>query len=132
MKRQIDDDDTIPTSGIYRGVPLHSGQREVRLAVVRADIDAAHGREEVADLMAFLRESRRAPESRILAAAKLKALWESAAEHRETRPDIDLELVTALVAPLESRNWRSPVNYGSDLCMGESVPRDPDDEPIAA
>ena len=130
MKRQIDDDDTIPTSGVYRGVPLHSGQCERRLAVVRADIDAAHALEEVTDLMAFLREGRRAPESRILAAAKLKALWESAADHRETRPDIDLDLVTALVSPLESRNWRSPVNYGSDLCIGESVQRDPDDQAI--
>jgi hypothetical protein len=130
LKKSTVDDDTVPTSGLHRGVPLHSGQSERRLAIVRKDIDAAHALDGVGDLMIWLRNTLKAPESRLLAAAKLKASYESAAHHREVRPAIDLELVVALAAPIESRKWRSPVNYGSDLCLGPAVPRDPDDAPI--
>jgi hypothetical protein len=124
-------DDQILISGRYRGVALHAGQNPRRLDIVRRDVDAAFAREEAKDMMVFLRDGRHAPESRIFAAAKLRAMFEASVDHRETRPaDVDPDLVTALVSPLESLRWRSPTHYGSDLDLTPCVRGDPLDEPI--
>jgi hypothetical protein len=131
-RRTIDEDeDQIPCEGEHRGVPLHRGQCARRLAVVRADIDHVRGLSTVEDLMDCLRNGRLAPESRLFGAAKLLAMHDSAAKARDATP-INRDLVVALSAPLSSFRWRSPVNYGADLLMGERVPLDPDDEPIEA
>jgi hypothetical protein len=128
-KRFDDEDDHVPCDGAHRGVGLHAGQCERRLAVVRRDIDHVCGLSSVQDLMDALRDGKLAPESRLFAAAKLLALHNGAAKARDSSP-IDRDLVIAHSAPLDTVRWRSPVNYGSDLCMGERIPRDPDDEPI--
>ena len=122
------DDDLIPVAGQYRDVPLHAGQSPRRLRAVKADIDAAFALATVEDLLALAGDVMRAPEARLLAGAKLEAMHAAASSARDAAP-VDLALVTALVAMVSSRNWRSPTHYGSDLDR-HGVPRDPDDEPI--
>jgi hypothetical protein len=126
------EDDSIPVGSFHRGVGLHRGQCERRLSVVRNDVDAAFDAKAVDALMAFLCDELRAPESRLLAGARLEAIFESAVDNREARPPVDLVLVRAIAAGLASKNWRDRGYYGSDLDHGRGTPRDPDDEPIGA
>src|SRR5262245_28686696 len=104
----------IPIVEIYRGIGLHDHQDETRLAVVRVEIDQVFGMTRLHELFDFLTDIGRAPESRMLAAAKLEAVWELAAEDREARPaEISLPLVRAHAAGLDSELWRSPWSYGT-------------------
>lgn len=52
---------------------------------------------------------------RLLASARVEAMWELAAESRELRPNIDLVVVRASVAGLQSVRWRSYQYYGGLL-----------------
>jgi hypothetical protein len=63
----------------------------------------------------------------MFAANKVEVEYEVAAEERRNRPIVDLDLVRATVAGLDSLEWRSPVVYGTDLEDG-GVPRE---EPLA-
>jgi hypothetical protein len=123
------DDDTIPTAGQYRDVPLHAGQSPGRLCAVKADIDDAFALATVEDLLAFARDVMRAPEARLLAGALLEARHAAASSNRDAAP-VDLDLVRAAVAGLDSREWRDPAHYGTDLDPRYGVPRDPEDEPV--
>jgi len=125
-----DEGDSIPTIGEYKGVPLHDCQSEARLAVVRAQIDAVLAVDDTKLLLEIAGDAAMAPEARLLAAAKLRAVHAIAADDRRVRPNVDLALVEATVATVGSRNWRSATHYGSLLDPpDQAVPRDVPLEP---
>ena len=65
----------------------------------------------------------RAPEARIFAKLKLIAKWNEAVKRRE-RPLFDRAKLEAMTNALNSRIWRSPTHYGSDLDPRPGVLRD--------
>jgi hypothetical protein len=114
------DDDMIPTVGIHRGVGLHDHQSEARLSEVRRAIDAVFNVEESRELLRIAADPRWPPEARLLAAAKLEAMFEIATDERKVRPNFDLSLVRASVAGLTSLQWRDPKCYASLLDYGRA------------
>ena len=116
----------IPVVERYRGCGLHNCQSIGRLRVVRAAIDHVYTLEQVLDLVEHAGNVRNPPESRLLALARCRALWELAQEAREPRPIIDMAHVEALVAGCGSRTWRSPTHFCSllDAHDENAVPRE--------
>ena len=110
----------------YRGCGLHDCQSTERLRVVRAAIDHVYTLDQVLDLREHAGDVRNPPESRLLALARCRALWELAQEAREPRPIIDMAHVEALVAGCGSRTWRSPTHFCSllDAHDENAVPRE--------
>jgi hypothetical protein len=108
-------DDAIPISGFYRGIGLHDRQPPARLKVVRKDIDRAWELTDVGELFDFAGNVMKAPEARIFAKLKLIAKWNEAVEKRWERPVFDRERLEAMTNALDSRIWRSPTHYGTDL-----------------
>lgn len=92
---------TIPKQGEHRGVGLHVFQDETRLAVVRAAIDRVYLLNDPTKLFDFAGDPFEPPEARLLAAARCEAMFEIAAEKREVRPAIDLEVLRACVVALD-------------------------------
>lgn len=125
-------DGQIPTDGTHRGVGLHEKQSGKRLAVVRADIDAAHALQELDELIAFADDPGKAPESRLLAKAKALATLDDAVERRAPRSRMTVwsrERVKASAIGCDSMHWRSPTHFGSLLDKRDPgrkgmVPRD--------
>jgi hypothetical protein len=114
----LKEDDRIPIVKFYKGVPIHDCQPEERIkAVVEPEIDRVLGPgDDVHKLYEFARDSRNAPESRLLAHAMIEAAWEVATDERKVRPaGISLENVRAATAGLSSVQWRSPWQYCSLL-----------------
>src|SRR6516165_8100722 len=101
--------DDIPTIERYRGCALHDQSPE-RLRVVRAAIDHVYTLDQVLDLVEHAGDVRNPPESRLLALARCRALWELAQEAWEPRPIINVAHVEALAAGCGSRVWRSPTH----------------------
>lgn len=119
------DSDEIPTVGNYRGVGLEDGQSPQRLALVRREIDIVLAMTDAGALARWASNPRHSPESRQLACAMCESMWEVAAETRANRPPLDLEKLRASTAGLNSRRWRSPTHFCSDLDHAETaVPRD--------
>lgn len=111
-------DDKIPCRGEWRGVPLHDGQSETRLAAVRRDIDDAHALGDVGEMVEFADDVGRAPEARIYARLKALAYREAETERRAPRSratELDRERINASARGLDSIRWRSPTHYGSKL-----------------
>jgi len=101
-------EDRIPVVEGYKGVGLHADQSPERLAEVRAEIDqviALEGR--VAELLAWVEWRPNSPESRLLAAALVKASVEEAQDRRRTGPAVDLLKVGAHVAGLDGDRDRN-------------------------
>jgi hypothetical protein len=94
---------------------LHNFQSEERLAVVRASIDAVFDLHDIVLLVEVCADPSWPPEARLLAAARLHAMHQLAAENREARPNIDLQYIAACTGSLDSQYWRSPWFYGSLL-----------------
>ncbi|WP_439398302.1 hypothetical protein ACRQ5Q_13650 [Bradyrhizobium sp. PMVTL-01] len=113
-----DETDEIPVVEVYRGVGLHNEQSEARLAVVRRAIDKVFDVSDFDRLLEIARDVTWPPEARMLAAAKLQAVYEMAVEERRERPPIDLVKVGASVPGLNSQRWRDPWHYGSLLDPG--------------
>src|SRR5690606_3809689 len=114
----IEDDDKIPTEGTHRGVPLHAGQDAARLAVVKRDIDRAHGLQTLDELVAFADDQRNAPESRLLARAKALAMLDDVIArrgHRARNAVLSRQRVKAACSGLASRRWQSRTHYCSLL-----------------
>ena len=103
--------DNIPCPSEHRGVGMHDHQDDDRLEVVRKAIDEVLALESIPSLMGALRDARRPPEARLLAWASIEAQWQSAANGRERRPDVDMTYVRACAAGLDSQNWRDPRHY---------------------
>jgi hypothetical protein len=104
----------MPIIETYRGVGIHDFQTAERIAeVVKPAIDYVCGLSDLDHLADYAADCRNPPEARLLAAAKAEAAFELAADHREVRPDIDLERLRAHTAGLDSLNWANPSNYCS-------------------
>lgn len=113
-----DRDDQIPVTEFYRGVGLHDLQGPDRLEIVRRAIDDVYDQPHLPRLLEIAGDPMWPPEARLFAAAKLEATHQIAADDRKVRPDIDLSLVQAVVAGLNSVKWRDPARYGSLLDPG--------------
>jgi hypothetical protein len=109
----MDDSDTIPVTATYRGVGLHDQQSAKRLDVVRRAIDGVFDQRDIDRLFEIARDACWPPEARLLAAAKLEAMVQIAVDERAVRPPIDLTLVQAIVAGLDSAKWRHPRYFAS-------------------
>lgn len=108
--------DRIPIVETYRGVGIHDQQPRDRIdGVVKPAIDRVLGIGDVKRLADYAADTGNPPEARLLASARVEAMWELAAESRESRPEIDLAVVKASVAGLQSTRWRSSQYYGSLL-----------------
>ena len=112
---------------------MHDCQSPARLRVVRAAIDHVYTLAQVLDLVEYARDVGNPPESRLLAVARCRALWELAQEAREPRPIINMAHVEALAAGCGSRGWRHPTHFCSllDAHNERAVPREellPDEE----
>ena len=111
--------DNIPIVETYRGVGIHDAQPAERInAIVKPAIDHAMALTDLDALADFAGDITRAPEARLLAAAKCDAIFRIAVEERRERPPIDLDKVRAAVAGLNSIQWRSPWAYCSILSPG--------------
>src|SRR5262245_5697999 len=118
--------DDIPVVEHYRGCGLHDAQSPERLRVVRDAIDHVYTLDQVLDLAEHAGSAKNPPESRLLAVARCRALWELAQEAREPRPIINVAHVEALAAGCGSRRWRSATHFCSLLAAHDenAVPRD--------
>lgn len=120
----------IPIVAEHKGVGLHDCQDETRLALVRREIDSVFDLHDITLLVEICADPTWSPESRLLAAAKLKARHQLAAEDRRSRPLFDMAYIDACVGSLDSQYWRSPTHFGSLLEPGRGpheqgpVPRD--------
>jgi hypothetical protein len=128
--RRGGENDRIPTIGEYKGVPLHDYQSEERLTVVKREIDSVLGVDDITLLVELCASPEWSPESRLLAAAKLRARHQLAAEDRRSRPLFDLSYITACTGSLDSQYWRSTTHYGSLLEPGRA-PNEPGPVPRA-
>jgi hypothetical protein len=117
------DPDRIPIIATHRGIGIHDCQTPARIRVVKAAIDRVARMSDVLELADFAADPAQPPEARLFAANKVEVEYQLAAEERRNRPIIDLDVVRATVAGLDSATWRSPVVYGTDLEDG-GVPRD--------
>jgi hypothetical protein len=118
--------DDIPVVERYRGCGLHDCQPIERLRVVRAAIDHVYTLDQIVDLVEHAGNVRNPPESRLLAVARCRALWELSQEAREPRPIISMVDVEALAAGCGSRAWRSSTHFCSllDAHDENAVPRE--------
>jgi hypothetical protein len=118
--------DDIPVVELYRGCGLHDCQPIERLRVVRAAIDHVYTLDQIVDLVEHAGNVRNPPESRLLAVARCRALWELSQEAREPRPIISMADVEALAAGCGSRRWQSPTHFCSllDAHDENAVPRE--------
>lgn len=119
----MNDDDAIPLIEVHRGVGLHDQQPPKRLDEVRRAIDAVYDQHDLDRLLEIAGDPSWPPEARLFAAAKLEATHQIAADERKVRPSIDLALVHAKVAGLNSKNWRHPTYYASVLDPGPAPGR---------
>jgi hypothetical protein len=107
--------DLIPIVDRYRGVGIHDAQSAARIEVVRKAIDEVYAIGDVSRLFEYAADVANPPECRLFAEAKCKAVFQMAIDERRERPDVDLELLAAHTAGLESQEWRSRTHYCSLL-----------------
>src|ERR1700729_870590 len=94
----------------YRGVALPAGASEAFLTAARAGIDRAYSTDIPVELLAIADDRYIPMEARQFAKARIIAMYEAAAAHREIRPDIDLLRVRASAL---GRGWDSQLPPGS-------------------
>lgn len=108
--------DEIPFVEVYKGVGIHDQQPRGRIGnVVKPEIDRVLQMSHHKTLADHAADQANAPESRLLAAAMVGAIYTIAVEERRERPPIDVDLVKATVAGLQTRKWRSRNFYCSLL-----------------
>jgi hypothetical protein len=118
------DPDRIPTTASHRGIGIHDCQSPARIAVVKAAIDRVAGMSNILELASFAANPLEPPEARLFAANKVEVEYQVAAEERRNRPIIDLDVVRASAAGLDSVVWRSPWHFSSILDAADGVPRE--------
>jgi hypothetical protein len=100
----------------YRGVRIHAFQPRMRIEqIVKPAIDAVYTMDDAQRLFDYVADNQNPPEARVFAAARCEATWQIAAETRTARPSIDITLLRAHVAGLDSRQWIDRRNYTSAL-----------------
>lgn len=117
-------DQRLPIAGSHRGVDLFADQPAERIeGIVKPAIDAVLGIASAIGLAGYAGDARHPPEARLLAAARVEALWHLAAEGRAIRPLVDLDRLRASVAGLDSVMWVDPERHGSLLDSTGAVER---------
>jgi hypothetical protein len=114
----------IPTIATHRGIGIHDHQTPERIRIVKAAIDRVAGVSDVLELADFASNPLEPPEARLFAANKVEVEYQVAAEERRNRPIINLDVVRASVAGLDSVMWRSPWYFASLLDAAAGVPRE--------
>ena len=116
----------------YRGVGIHDCQPRQRIETrVKPEIDFIYDLDDVAILMDYAGNCGNPPEARMLAGAKLMAMWHIAGIERRVRPNVDLDRVQAVIAGLDSEAWRSPTHYGTLMCHGGGDQAEPREVPLS-
>lgn len=117
---------SIPIVEVYRGVGIHDQQPQDRINhVVKPEIDEVITNcDNLPWLFVYCGDVTKAPEARLLAAALCKSIFQLSVSERRERPSIDITLVEARVAGLESETWRCPWTYGTLMAPGR-VPGQP-------
>ena len=106
----------MPSIESYRGVKIHAFQPRKRIEkTVQPAIDLVYTMDDAQKLFDFAADNQNPPEARIFAAAKCESVWQIAAETRTTRPPIDIALLRAHIAGLDSRQWIDLVHYTTAL-----------------
>jgi hypothetical protein len=109
-------DDRIPIVETYRGVGIHNEQSRRRIdSVVKPALDRVFAEDDPDRLLEIVKNVQQPPEARLLAAAKIEAAFELAADERRVRPNVDLTLLRAHVAGLKNLGWRDPRRFCSLL-----------------
>jgi len=97
----------IPIGERYRNVALHDQQDHERLAVVRVEIDEVYGLTgQISALFDWAAHRGKSPESRLLAAALVRAEFDMAIDERRARPNVDLDRLAAVTAGLATARHR--------------------------
>jgi hypothetical protein len=110
----IEPDTPIPVVAFHRGVGLHEHQDPERLALVRAEVDQVLELQgDVRALFDWVEWRPHSSESRLLAAALIRANCEAASERRRSAPPVDLQLLDCLIAGLGTVQGRSRFDYDS-------------------
>ena len=100
----------------HREVGIQDQRPRERIdGLVKPAINRVLGMGNVKELAEHAADTGNPPEARLLASARVEAMWELAAESRELRPDIDLAVVKGSVAGLQGVRYRHPQYYGSLL-----------------
>jgi hypothetical protein len=87
-----------------------------RLAIVKAEIDAVIGLRDLDALVQWSKDVSHAPESRLLASGKARAVLEGFGEQRQRRAQgLSVADVAAITAGLDSPAWANPGYYCSLL-----------------
>jgi hypothetical protein len=115
-------------------VQLHDFQPQSRIeAIVKPEIDEVLAEADAVVIFEWSRDIRNSPESRLLATAKIEAIFALAAENRAIRPDLDIDLVRAVSCGCDSLGWADPGCYASMLDASKfgpfderPAPRDPE------
>jgi hypothetical protein len=118
------DPDRIPVIATHRGIGIHDCQTPARIKAVKAAIDRVARMSDILELADLAADTQQPPEARLFAASKLEVEYQVAAEERRNRPIIDLDVVRASVAGLNSVMWRSPWYFASLLDAAAGVPRE--------
>jgi hypothetical protein len=120
---------TIPIIEIYRGVGIHDLQPRERVERrVKPEIDRVLEMSDMDELVRYCGDVRNPPESRLLAGAKVEAIFDLAVAERRERPSIDMDRLRASYSCAASQHWRNPWAYGS-LLDPRSCPGGPEPEP---
>lgn len=115
--------DRLPVIGEHRGIPIFDFQTESRIAeTVRPEIDEALALEDPGELFAYAGDPRHAPEARLAAAAKFRALDEARVAAHVARIG-GIERLDAAVAGIDSLTWTDPDRYCSLLDRAEHAAR---------
>jgi hypothetical protein len=108
-------DHRIPCDHHHRGVGIQRWQNPKRVAQVCDEIDRVYAMSSVEALAAYAEDPANPPETRLFAAAKIRALHQQAEKDRATRPSVDFDRLGAITAGLDSLTWISPTHFGTDL-----------------
>lgn len=119
------DDRPMPAGEVYRGVKIHAHQPAERIErIVRPAIDSVYVMTNAVTLADYAADVRQPPEARLFAAARVRAIWELAAEGRAVRPLVNLDHLEATTAGLDSTTWADPERHGSLLDSTGAIERD--------
>ena len=127
-----EENDRIPFAETYKGVGIHIFQSQIRIAEVRAAIDAVYAINDMQALFDYAHNEPTPPEARLLASWRCEAMWEDAVRKREPHPDLDILRLRAFVVGLSSLKWINNFEYGSLLQCFQSPETPLTDDDIEA
>ena len=118
--------DDLPIATTHRGVGIHAGQSVGRVTLIKGEIDKINRTADLVELAAIAGDAAWAPESRLFAGAKCIAGLQRATERRESKPNIDPDVVVASTAGLGSVKWADPDRFCSllDAHCERAAPRE--------